>query len=73
MHANVGTPDRIIRVVAGVALALVVLFAGIPLFASTVWFWIGLAVSAILIVTALAGFCPLYTVLGVSTCKVRAR
>ena len=73
MHANVGTPDRIIRIVAGVALALVVLFSGIPLFASAVWFWIGLAVSVILIVTALVGFCPAYTVLGVSTCKVRAR
>lgn len=73
MHANVGIPDRIIRIAAGVALALVVLFSGLPLFASAVWFWIGLAVSAILIVTAVAGFCPLYTVLGVSTCRARTR
>ncbi len=73
MHANVGIPDRIIRIAAGVALALVVLFSGLPLFASAVWFWIGLAVAAILIVTAVAGFCPLYTVLGVSTCRARTR
>lgn len=73
MHANVGTADRIIRIVAGIALALVVLFAGIPLFASGVWYWIGLAVAAILVATAIVGFCPLYGILGVSTCRVPAR
>ncbi len=73
MRANVGIADRIVRIVAGVALALVVLFSGLSMFASAVWFWIGLVVAAILIVTAVVGFCPLYAVLGVSTCKAPAR
>ena len=73
MQANVGSVDRIIRIAAGVALALVVLLSGLPVFASAVWFWVGLAVAAILIVTALVGFCPAYRLLGVSTCPVRAR
>ncbi len=58
---NVGTVDRILRIVVGlVCIALV--FVG----PQTPWGWIGI----VPLVTALLSWCPLYTLLGVNTgCK----
>ena len=61
---NVGTIDRILRVVVGLALIGLV-FVG----PQTPWGWIGV----IPLVTALVGFCPAYRLIGVRTCKVAAR
>jgi hypothetical protein len=57
---NEGTLDRIVRVVAGVLLVSLV-FVG----PRTLWGLVGLVPIA----TGLVGFCPLYRVLGISTCK----
>jgi hypothetical protein len=59
MKINMGSVDRVIRIVVGLA----VIGAGIA-FKS----WWG-AVGIVLVATAGVGFCPLYTVLGVSTRK----
>ncbi len=59
MKINVGSVDRVLRVVAG----LVIIGAGIA-FRS----WWGV-IGVILLATAAIGFCPLYTLLGVSTRK----
>lgn len=56
---NEGTADRIIRIVVGVA-GVAMVFAG----PKTLLGLIGL----LPLVTGLAGNCPLYTLLGVSTC-----
>lgn len=56
---NVGTIDRIVRVVVGSALIAIV-FVG----PQTPWGWIGLAP----LLTAGVGFCPLYRLIGVNTC-----
>jgi hypothetical protein len=61
MNANVGTIDKVIRVIIGTALISLV-FVG----PQTPWGWIGV----VPIVTALVSFCPLYTILGIKTCKV---
>lgn len=60
MKCNAGGIDRGVRIVLGVVL-LSLVFVG----PQTPWGWIGL----IPLVTGIAGFCPLYTVLGMSTCK----
>lgn len=60
MKANVGGIDRIIRIVVGVALIVWVLFANGP-----VWAWLGV----IPLVTALVNFCPIYNLLGISSCR----
>jgi hypothetical protein len=73
MRINVGTPDRIARLVLGAALVLLPLLSGLALFANPVWLWASIVVGAVLIVTALVRFCPLYAILGVSTCKVPSR
>jgi hypothetical protein len=59
---NEGTIDRVLRVVAGAALVSLV-FVG----PETPWGWIGL----VPLVTGLVGNCPVYSLLGISTCPVR--
>ncbi len=60
MQQNIGTIDQALRILVGLALIALV-FVG----PQTPWGWIGGAV----IVIALVGFCPLYKILGLSTCK----
>jgi len=70
MRFNVGSPDRIARTVIGAVLLALPLLSGLALFANPLWFWTSIIVGAVLIVTALVRFCPLYAILGLSTCKV---
>lgn len=62
MKSNVGGIDRILRIAAGLGLIGATL-AGVigP------WGWVGVVPLA----TGLINFCPLYTVLGFSTCPVK--
>lgn len=60
MKCNVGTVDKVIRIILGLALISLV-FVG----PQTPWGWIGL----IPLVTGLVGFCPLYALLGLNTCQ----
>lgn len=62
MKSNVGGIDRILRIVVGLALVALAATGTIGL-----WGWLGLVPLA----TAAMGFCPLYTVLGFSTCPVK--
>jgi Protein of unknown function (DUF2892) len=64
MKTNVGGIDRILRIVIGLVL-LGLTFTGVI----GAWGWIGLVPLA----TAAMGFCPLYTVLGFSSCPVKAK
>lgn len=61
MTPNVGTIDRVLRIVLGIVLIafLVMNQTGLR--------WIGLA-GIVLIGTAFIRFCPLYTILGIRTC-----
>ncbi len=59
---NEGTVDRVLRVVAGAALVSLV-FVG----PETPWGWIGV----VPLVTGLLGNCPVYSLLGISTCPVK--
>ena len=62
---NEGAVDRIIRAIAGI----VILIIGIYEFKSLAVLGIILIiVGAVLIITAITGFCLLYTLLGISTC-----
>ncbi len=64
---NMGTMDRVIRIIVGLAL-----ISGVWLMPDASWrwlFWVGL----IPLVTGLMGSCLLYSLLGVSTCGSRAR
>jgi hypothetical protein len=64
MTINVGMIDRALRALVG--LVLIALALGyIPGWPATAWGWLGLIPLA----TAVFGYCPAYTLLGVSTCK----
>jgi hypothetical protein len=68
MTTNESNLDRIIRLVIGVA-ALVGAFAvGLGSVGGIVLAVVGV----VMLVTAAVGFCPLYRVFGMSTCKVPA-
>ena len=68
IEINEAPADRIIRIVAGIALAAVAIGGAVtaPLL-YVVWL-----VAAILLVTGIVGFCPLYALLRVGT-KSKAR
>ena len=62
MLQNVGSVDRVIRVVAGVALIGATLYGAIG-----PWGWIGIVPLA----TGLFRFCPVYLPFGLSTCAAK--
>ena len=61
MTPNVGNTDRIIRIVAGIALIAWALAGG------PAWAWIGVLPLA----TGVLRFCPAYRLLGMNTCGTR--
>ena len=63
MNLNVGSMDRVIRVVAGLALVAWAIWG------TGAWHLIGWA-GLILIGTAAIGWCPIYRIIGASTCAV---
>lgn len=63
MVKNVGTIDRIIRIVVGVALIAFAIPIGFP---STGWNWVGW-IGVVPLLTAFAGTCPAYSVFGIRT------
>ena len=60
MNTNVGTIDRVLRIIVGLGLISMV-FVG----PQTPWGWVGVIPLA----TALLGWCPAYTLLGIKTSK----
>ena len=64
MNKNVGTADKVVRIVLGLGLLslLAVLQGNMR--------WLGL-IGLVPLGTALMGFCPLYAVLGIKTCKAK--
>ena len=64
MSSNVGTADRIVRVLLAILLfSLLLVLDGPARF-------LGL-IGLVPLLTGLAGFCPLYRVFGLSTCPLR--
>lgn len=64
MKINMGTVDRIVRVVVGVVLAAAGFFGTMG-----VWSIVLYVLVVIMFVTAAVGFCPLYLPFGISTKK----
>lgn len=62
MNKNVGGIDKVLRIVAGLALIGLTVMGVLP-----VWGYVGLVPLA----TGLMGWCPLYPLIGLSTCPVK--
>lgn len=68
MKKTVGSTDKIIRIVLGLIIGY---FAYTTSF-ETAWVQTVLyIVAAILLVTAFTGFCPLYSIFKINTCKLK--
>ncbi|WP_127478082.1 YgaP family membrane protein [Sulfurivermis fontis] len=61
MKANVGTVDKVVRIIAGLAIIGWGVAAGN---------WLG-AIGIVPLATALLGFCPAYSLMGVNTCGTK--
>ncbi|WOB71594.1 YgaP family membrane protein [Achromobacter xylosoxidans] len=64
MQINVGNLDRIVRIVIGLILL------SLPLWLDSSWRWLGL-IGIMPLLIGLAGRCPGYRLLGLSTCPMR--
>jgi hypothetical protein len=62
MKANVGSTDRGVRIVAGLIILSLYFFLGEGLR------WVAL-IGLVPLITGLASWCPLYTLLGIRTCR----
>lgn len=64
MTHNTGNADRVARVVLAIVFAVLGVVLGGTL--GIVFF----VLAAVMLVTAAVGFCPLYRLVGINTCKV---
>lgn len=69
MTFNVGTPDRIIRVILGLLAIAAPFITGWTQFTNPVWTWGAVLVGLVLIVTGAVRFCPAYRLLNLDTSK----
>ncbi len=70
MSANVGNTDRILRAILGLVLFFAPLLNMPAIWSSAALAYGSMAIGIVLIATALFRFCPLYRLLGMSTCRL---
>lgn len=66
MKKNVGNIDKIVRII----IAIVAFYFAYTTLVSP-WNYVLYAVGGIMVVTSLFGCCPLFSIFGVNTCKVK--
>ena len=66
---NVGLIDRMARIVVGLLLIAYAIPIGFP---ATGWNWVGW-IGVVPLLTAIFGYCPAYTLLGITTGPARQR
>ncbi|GAA4052356.1 DUF2892 domain-containing protein [Flavobacterium chungnamense] len=67
MKKNMGTADKIIRLIVAAVLAFL-------FYNGTIYGTLGIVavvIAAVFALTSLVSFCPLYTLLGINTCPVK--
>jgi hypothetical protein len=69
MRCNIGSTERVIRLVLGGGLLLIGYAAGLPAWAAAAAYVAG----AIALVTGAVRFCPLWQLFGVNTCGLAPR
>ena len=67
MKKNVGNADKGFRVLLAIVVALLYYFEVIE--GTLAYILMGFAI--ILLITSLINFCPLYTLFGINTCKIK--
>ncbi len=67
MKRNMGRIDKIVRFTVAVIIAILVYYELVQGMLS----YVLLAVAAVFVLTSLTGFCPLYGLFGLNSCKVK--
>ena len=67
MTKNMGTFDRAARIV--VALLLLYVAFGTSFASTGLLHWLAIGVAAVFVLTTLVGNCPLYSLVGIKTCR----
>jgi hypothetical protein len=67
MKRNLGTADKIIRVIIA-AIVAILYFTNVITGTTGI---VLLAIAAVLLITSLVSFCPLYALLGLKTCPAK--
>lgn len=68
MKKNMGSPDRIIRIIAAIVFALLY-FTGTV---TGTWGIVLLVLGGVFVLTSFVGFCPLYAIFGMNTCPTKS-
>ncbi|PRY76313.1 Protein of unknown function (DUF2892) [Yoonia maritima] len=69
MTVNVGTRDRLVRLVIGAVLLAAPFVTNFALFTNTTVTTISVVVGIVLLATSAIRFCPLYSIFGLRTCQ----
>ncbi|HNP21412.1 MAG TPA: DUF2892 domain-containing protein [Panacibacter sp.] len=69
MKKNIGSADKVIRIILAVTLA-VLYFTGTVTGTTGI---VLLAAGGILLATALINFCPIWAIFGINTCKINPK
>ncbi len=69
MKKTVGSADKIIRYI----IAIVAIYVAYTGMVASPWNYVLYIAAAVMIVTALTGFCGLYSVFGINTCKLKEK
>jgi len=67
MKANVGDIDRVVRLLAGLALIALGVLGSLV----APWNMVAMGAGAVFVLTSVISFCPLYTILGINSCPVK--
>jgi len=67
MKINVGSIDKVIRII----IAIVAIYVAYTGMVASPWSFVLYAVAAIMVLTALAGRCPIFSIFGINSCKIK--
>lgn len=70
MTANLGTIDRVVRIILGIVLLAAPFVSGMGLFESGLATAISVILGVVMLVTSSMKFCPLYRIFGIRTCSL---
>jgi hypothetical protein len=69
MTTNLGTTDRVFRLLLGIILLAAPFVSGLTMFTSSTATIISVIAGLVMVGTSAMKFCPLYRIFGIRTCK----
>ncbi len=68
MTKNVGSIDKVIRLI----IAAVAIYAAYTGMVASPWSYVLYVVAVIMVATSLMGSCPLFSIFGINSCKIKS-